>query len=339
MAGRLPVITVIASGQQCAGSAQARAEAVGGFVAAAGCNLLTGGGGGTMTEVGRSFFEAPFRVGHAIGILPGAIPGIGQPGQELVAGQYYRHRGRTPNDWVQFAVNTHLPGDNPRDGTSRNYLNILSADLVIVLAGGGGTEAELDIAVALGKPVIALLGEDEMVGSYSANNLPGAVECVSDARLLEGLASSYLAPLALARPTFQSLKSYYNTNAGSVHRCTVTFPNTCAVRMSEALSQAVPGIIDKFRASGLNICPHGYMRGAQDLAAVLRRADVFGIYNQGFEAPGQAPASLQGQKGIVCYMNIPSYPDGQGHIDLWDGTGPVGSAYWDGNPIWFWRLS
>ncbi|WP_422824024.1 T6SS effector amidase Tae4 family protein [Variovorax robiniae] len=116
------------------------------------------------------------------------------------------------------------------------------------------------------------------------------------------------------------------------------FPNTCAIRMSEALEKTVPGIMQKFAASGLNLCPHDFMRGAEDVAVVLRRADVFGKFDAGFSNPGSAPARLSGETGIVAYINIPSFP-GQGHIDLWDGSAPVRSAYWDADPIWFWKLS
>ncbi|WP_166878636.1 hypothetical protein [Massilia mucilaginosa] len=46
--------------------------------------------------------------------------------------------------------------------------------------------------------------------------------------------------------------------------------------MSEALAQVVPGIKDKFKTGGVNPCPHDFVRGAGDLAGVLRKAEVFG---------------------------------------------------------------
>lgn len=70
----------------------------------------------------------------------------------------------------------------------------------------------------------------------------------------------------------------------------------------------------------------------------VRRADVFGVQNAGFPKPGQAPAAIKGVQGIVAYMNIPGY-DGQDHNDLCDGNNPVEDAYWNANPIWFWKLT
>lgn len=108
--------------------------------------------------------------------------------------------------------------------------------------------------------------------------------------------------------------------------------------MSEALDRVVPGIRQKFAESGVNLCPHNFVRGAEDLASILRRADVFGVYDAGFSSPGTAPPAVQGRTGVVAYINIPDF-SGQGHIDLWDGRGPVGSAYWSADPVWFWTLN
>jgi len=142
----------------------------------------------------------------------------------------------------------------------------------------------------------------------------------------------------LTRPGFDAIQSVYSTDPASVHSCSMHFPNTCAIRMSEALDKTVSGIRQKFDASGLNLCPHGFMRGAEDLAAVLRRADVFGVHDAGFSKPDGPPAGIKGKKGIVAYINIPDFV-GQGHIDLWDGASTVGKAYWNADPIWFWSLN
>ena len=142
------------------------------------------------------------------------------------------------------------------------------------------------------------------------------------------------------RPTFEKLKSNYKTSG--THHCSMSFPNTCAIRMSEALAGADPakvsgdkGFIEEFKKSGKNVCPHKYVRGAQNLASILFA--VWGPRDLGWESPGAAPAGILGKRGVVCYMNIPSF-GGQGHIDLWDGRAPVGSAYWAASPIWFWAL-
>jgi hypothetical protein len=139
---------------------------------------------------------------------------------------------------------------------------------------------------------------------------------------------------------FNDVKRHYKTLPTQIHACTMAFPNTCAIRMSEALVAAKPEVLAIFKRSGKNVCPHGYVRGAQDIASVLARPDLLGPRTLGFERPVTMPPKLQGQHGIISFMNIPTYA-GQGHIDLWDGTRTVGpnSEYWDASPIWFWRLA
>ena len=110
--------------------------------------------------------------------------------------------------------------------------------------------------------------------------------------------------------------------------------------MSEALVAAEPTLLGVFKTAqkkmNINICPHGYVRGAQDLGAIL--AKYFGPRDLGWEAPASAPRQIQDKTGIICFMNIPTFPAGQGHIDLWDRSGPVGSEYWTASPIWMWKL-
>tara|TARA_E500000318_G_C3466521_1_gene174796 strand:- start:174 stop:491 length:318 start_codon:yes stop_codon:yes gene_type:complete len=105
--------------------------------------------------------------------------------------------------------------------------------------------------------------------------------------------------------------------------------------MSEALAAISPGMTDVFRNAGVNVCPHGFVRGAQDLARVLK--SLWGTHSLGFESPGSPPSSIAGKQGVICYMNIPTFR-GQGHIDLWNRSAPVGQAYWEASPIWFWNL-
>lgn len=143
----------------------------------------------------------------------------------------------------------------------------------------------------------------------------------------------------IVKPAFATLKSNYRTLPDQIHRCTMHFPNTCAIRMSEALVKTNPAFLEAFKSSRKNVCPHGYMRGAQDLAAVLSGPRVFGNRDKGWpsQPDGAAPANIQGIKGIICHMNIPGFA-GQGHIDLWDGDKDVGAAYWGAKTIWMWRL-
>jgi len=138
---------------------------------------------------------------------------------------------------------------------------------------------------------------------------------------------------------FSTLKSNYSTDPTNIHTCTMHFPNTCAIRMSEALIKTDSTFLNSFKSAGTNKCPHTYIRGAQDLGAILAKPSVLGPRTYGWNGnpSGNAPQKAKGKKGIVCYMNIPGY-SGQGHIDLWDGNAPVGSDYWDAKTIWFWEL-
>jgi uncharacterized protein (TIGR00725 family) len=138
--GRLPIVGVLGSGRE---AHAARANEVGRWLATQGVHLLTGGGGGVMAAVAEAFHGAPDRRGLVVGIVPAEAFGsrIPKPGY--------------PNRWVELPIFTHLPsGDDPR---SRNHLNVLTADVLIVLPGHDGTAHEAALSVAYGKPAIAYL--------------------------------------------------------------------------------------------------------------------------------------------------------------------------------------
>lgn len=144
----------------------------------------------------------------------------------------------------------------------------------------------------------------------------------------------------MKKPTFSKLKLNYKISPSQIHSCSMAFPNTCAIRMSEALVKTDSDFLTAFKNSIKNKCPHGYLRGAQDLAAVLGSPKVFGSRTIGWtsQVNGEAPSNAIGRKGIVCFMDIPGF-SGQGHIDLWNGNAAVGSAYWDAKTIWMWTLT
>lgn len=144
----------------------------------------------------------------------------------------------------------------------------------------------------------------------------------------------------MIRPYFSSLKRNYSSNRPT-HECNMHFPNKCAIRMSEALVKTNSHFLRYFKQSMKNKCPHGYIRGAQDLASILAKSIVFGVRDLGWNSQGSRhniPSNAKGKKGIICYMNIPSF-SGQGHIDLWAGfTEPSGQYYWNLETIWLWTL-
>lgn len=143
----------------------------------------------------------------------------------------------------------------------------------------------------------------------------------------------------MEKPEFTKLKLNYRKKSTEIHQCTMHFPNTCAIRMSEALVRTDAAFLQVFTSSSRNKCPHGNIRGAQDLAAILARPTVLGPRDLGWnDLHGQAPKKAWGKCGIVYYMNIYGDENVQDHIDLWDDRRPVGSQHWNAKTVWMWIL-
>jgi len=125
-------------------------SALGKRIAADGYHLLTGAGAGVMAGVSRGFFECKKRLGLVIGIVPGSI--------DLERSPRYQPKTGYPNQWVELPIYTHLPlsGVQGQDTLSRNHINILSSDVIVVLPGGPGTASELELARRYGKTVFEL---------------------------------------------------------------------------------------------------------------------------------------------------------------------------------------
>lgn len=115
-------------------------------------HLLTGGGGGVMAAVSEGFASVRPRAGLVIGVLPGEIDDAG-----------YRPRAGYPNPFVELAIRTHLPASGTEGASirSRNPVNVLSADALVILPGGSGTASEAGLALRLGRPAITLGGSHE----------------------------------------------------------------------------------------------------------------------------------------------------------------------------------
>ena len=168
---RIPIVGVMGSGVEPPAQ---RAGELGRGLAKTGVHLHTGGGGGVMAAVARAFHETPGRRGLVIGILPAEAFGSATP------------KPGYPNPWVEVPIFTHLPsGDGP---TSRNHLNVLSADVVILLPGGAGTAHEAALAVAYRKPAVAYVA--------SRSDIPGLPDAIPDLAAfdeLRGFVSRHLA--------------------------------------------------------------------------------------------------------------------------------------------------
>lgn len=150
---RLPIVGVMGSGET---EWAERTTELGRWLALQDVHLLTGGGKGVMTSISRAFFEVPNRKGFVIGVLPC------QADDRLC-----RPKEGYPNPWVEIPIKTHLPlsGNQGTDALSRNHINILSSDVLIVLPGGPGTLSEVELATRYNRPMIAYL--------HDPHELPG----------------------------------------------------------------------------------------------------------------------------------------------------------------------
>ena len=158
----LPLVGVIGSGT----NAHAEwSEPLGAMLASEGVHLVTGGGGGVMEAVSRSFASArPQRLGRVIGVLPGSVE---ESGHQAPPGY--------PNPWVEIPIHTHLPlrGITGTSALSRSHLIVLSCAALIALPGGHGTRSEIDLAFEHGRPVLGFSpGPGDEPGAESMLQIP-----------------------------------------------------------------------------------------------------------------------------------------------------------------------
>src|ERR671924_912691 len=150
---RRPVVAVVGSGSK----ADPGTGEVGVLIATLDCHLLSGAGGGVMEAVGRAFFEAPGRKGLVIGVVPGEVEPFPSAREAEHPQSRYQPKNGYPNRWVEIALYTHLPDSGPKGTlpTSRNHIVVLSADAIVALPGGKGTQSEMWLATHYGVPIIA----------------------------------------------------------------------------------------------------------------------------------------------------------------------------------------
>src|SRR5262245_27954310 len=151
--GRRRVVAVIGSGS----TADPSCADIGRLVATLGADLLTGGGRGVMEAVSRAFFETAPREGIVIGVIPASVEPLDALERREAMPVDYDVPDGYPNPWVELAIYTHLP-DSGHQGTlrsSRNHLNVLSADAIVALPGEAGTESEMWLAGRYGVPIVA----------------------------------------------------------------------------------------------------------------------------------------------------------------------------------------
>ena len=143
----LPIVGVMGSGSE---NWVDRSVALGRWLATIDVHLLTGGGKGLMESVSRAFTETAGRNGMVIGVIPGQF--------DEASNSYITPAGY-PNQFVEIPLFTHLPysGDRGKDQLSRNHINVLSSNIIVILPGQSGTAAEAELAVIYNKPVVAWL--------------------------------------------------------------------------------------------------------------------------------------------------------------------------------------
>jgi len=188
---RLPIVGVMGSGTR---PHLERASALGRWLAECGVHLLTGGGGGVMAAVSKSFYDTPDRQGLVIGILPcnESLESNESP-EESKAGRPNAKDGY-PNQWVEIPILTHLPlsGERGMEPMSRNHINVLSSDVIVALPGDAGTLSEVELSVRYGRPVIAFVESDE--------EIPGLPNSVPISSSLEGVQTFVMTQLGLSAP-------------------------------------------------------------------------------------------------------------------------------------------
>jgi ribonuclease HI len=152
---RLAIVGVIGSGTH---AHEDLAAPLGAWLATQPVHVLTGGGAGVMETVSRAFASMPNRRGIVLGVLPASDATSG----DSPAGY--------PNPWVELPIRTHLPlrGERGSEPLSRNHVNVLTADLLIVLPGGAGTASEIELALRYGRPVLGLADRADDIPEQAA---------------------------------------------------------------------------------------------------------------------------------------------------------------------------
>lgn len=141
------------------------AEPLGRALAGLPVNLLTGGGYGVMYSVSKGFTSIANRQGLSIGCIP--MKETPEGGYQPVSASY-------PNAFVEVPIYTPLGvfDKNDPDKVNRNYVNILTSDVVLALPGSGGTQQEVSLAMRFKKAVL-LYGPKDQFNDFPAE-LPRA---------------------------------------------------------------------------------------------------------------------------------------------------------------------
>lgn len=153
---KLPIVGVMGSSHE---RHETLALPLGKAIADAGYHLLNGGGTGVMDAVSKGFCDVQSRAGFCIGVIPMTENSAG--GYEIMEGY--------PNPFVEIPVCSHLGIFDGHDAqqVSRNYINILTSQVVVALPGSKGTKNEVNLALRFKKPII-LFGPEALFADFPA---------------------------------------------------------------------------------------------------------------------------------------------------------------------------
>jgi len=126
---------------------------LGQWIAENGYSLINGGGSGVMISTAKAFCSVKNRKGLVVGVIPSSATCSSpvERGSYIPPSDY-------PNPYTEVTIRTHLhlSGRLGKNTASRNHIIILSADAVIALPGGAGTQSEIELAIEYKKPLVLL---------------------------------------------------------------------------------------------------------------------------------------------------------------------------------------
>jgi SLOG cluster4 family len=108
----------------------------------------------------HKLLEAKRPAGNLISILRAKeLPQLNKDGKRT-------WQANADNGLAEIVIRTHLPlsGEKGTDPLSRNHINALTANLVVILPGGAGTLSELQLASEYGKDIMIFVGEGKLGG-------------------------------------------------------------------------------------------------------------------------------------------------------------------------------
>ncbi len=158
MISRKKIIGVMGSHEE---NWEAFAAPAGRLIAERGYHLLTGAGGGVMTAVSKAFMEVEGRSGVVIGIHPATD----YKGEKLSEKEF-------PNTYIDVPIITPLSSKASSDAMpySRNLVNVMSSDALVILPGSHGTQNEVSIALLYDKPMV-MFGPDHAFEKFPQDPL------------------------------------------------------------------------------------------------------------------------------------------------------------------------